>query len=528
MIRKTILSVLGAALGWISLSAQTSYWVTPPAYAEAEPASSQWIRVNKADAWGIMDMSGKEVVPCMYGRITEFNEGYCLLLQGEKLRGIFSSEGKYRTFKDDMFVDLSCPYFSEGLLAVRDVSSSWTYMTPEGEFPIRMLFQYAAPFSHGLASVREKNGEGSFLHIDKKGRVSILSSDYQDNYLVFASSFTDLNGQAGALVVDGHSQVSLRSLNGNKLADFGQMKSYDKENQVLTTKGYEIVLSAGRFIQSRRRLSDGDVKVYKTEVISRYSPLPVPILTCVRDGNLWGLDFHGKVLLEPQFASVQVLSGGRILARQDGMVGLLGIDENGQAPYFQLDKRAIVVRHPADLALSGMLILPASVPFKDVQVKVKESSGVSQVFTLDKTAFTLPVIHLVKDQALDLQVIVSACGLTYPPVPMKVPVEYRSAFTCVVPSQVTLQEGNEKAVLSLQIRNDADVPTSSCDILVDGRFIKTQERIGAREQVSIPLSFSVNLEDLDSISREIKVEIREKDVPAYVTRKHVTFNRNFN
>lgn len=528
MTKLRIIAVLGALFCGLSLPAQSAHWVVPPSYAVTEPLSEQWIRVNRGGLWGIMDTNGQEIVPCTYGQITALAEGHCLLLKGDKLLGVFSRDGSCRTFKDDLFVDLSYPYFSEGLLAVRDVSSSWTYMTPEGTFPIRMVFQSAAPFSYGLAAVREKSGEGSYLHIDKKGRVSILSSDYPDNYLIFASSFTDLNGQAGALVVDGHSQVSLRSLGGAKLMDFGSLKSFDKENQVLKTKGYEIALSGGRFILNRKRLSDADVKSYYWEPDRHYSPADVPSISSVREGNLLGVSLDDKVLLEPQFESVVELSESRVLAMKDGKTGLLGIDKREHAPTLRLSKTTLVVRHPDDLFLSGELVLPASVPFKEVSMKVREISGVSQEFALERADFTIPVVHLIKDLALELRGVILANGLTYPPFNITIPVEYRSAFTVEAPSHVTLQSGNEKAVFSLQVKNHADVPAASCDILVDGRFIQSLEKLDAGKQISIPLSFQVSLEDLDSITREIKVEIREKDVPAYETRVRVTFDRNFN
>lgn len=528
MTRHRLTVALGALLCCLSLSAQSVHWGVSPVYTEAEPLSDQWVRVNKGGAWGIMDTDGKEVVPCVYSQITAFEEGYSLLLKGDKLLGVFSQDGASRTFKDDLFVDPSYPYFSEGLLAVRDVANSWTYMTPEGTFPIRTVFQYAAPFSYGLAAVREKNGEGSYLHIDKKGRVSILSSDYPDNYLIFASSFTDLNGLAGALVVDGRSQVSLRSLGGAKLVDFGKMKAFDKEKQVLTTKEYEIALAQGRFIRKRTKLADGDVKMYYTEPVRNYTLADVPVVDVVREGGLQGIRLREKVLLEPQFESVQALSKSRILARVDGRIGLLALEEGEQAPMLQLDKHALVVRHPADQVLPATLLLPASIPFRDVRVKVKETSGVSQEFVLDKPAFSIPVVHLVKDQALDLQVVISADGLTYPPVKTSVPVEYRNAFAVVVPPHVTLQKGNGKAAFAIQIKNDADVPADACDILVEGHVVQTLEMIEAGGQVIVQLSFPVSLEDLDSITREITITIREKGVPAYETRVHVTFNRNFN
>lgn len=525
---KTIIPVLGALLCCLSLPAQSVHWSVPPAYTAAEPMSDQWVRVNKGGAWGIMDINGKEAVPCAYGHITAFREGYCLLLKGEKLLGIFSREGELRTFREDLFVDPSYPFFSEGLLAVRDVSSSWTYMTPEGTFPIRMVFQHAAPFSYGLAAVREKNGEGSYLHIDKKGRVSILSSDYPDNYLIFASSFTDLNGQAGALVVDGHAEVSLRSLNGAKLMDFGKMKAFDKEAQVLTTKEYEIALSEGRFIQSRKRLSDGGVKWYYEAPDLKYSPALVPALQFGREGRLLGLSLHGKVLLEPQFESALALSENRVLAGKDGLTGVLSIDGNEPAPEFQWDKSTLVVRHPADLVLSGKLLLPPSLPSEEVHVFVKDGSGASRELVPTKASFVLPVEHLVTNQSLDLQVLVSAGGLTFPPVRTAIPVEYRNAFAVEIPVQVTLQHGNARAAFSIQIRNTANVPASSFDILVDGNLVMSPEGLAAGGEISVPLSFPVSLEDLDSITREIAVELREKEVPAFETREKVTFNRNFN
>ncbi len=525
MTRHSILLGFSALLCSLSLHAQSIHWSLPPVYIAAEPLSAQWIRVSDGSGWGIVSADGEVVQASVYDRITDFQEGYSLLLKGDKLMGLFSMDGDFRTFQD-LYVDLSYPYFSEGLLAVRDVSSSWTYMTPDGKFPIRMVFQYAAPFSHGLAAVREKNGEGSYLHIDKKGNVSLLASDYPDNYLIFASSFTNLNGQAGALVVDGHSQVSLRSLNGGKLLDFGKMRGFDRETQVLTTREYEIALSEGRFIQSRKRLADGDVKQYATAHDRAYQA-NVPAFSFPKQGGLFGVSLRGEVLLEPQLEGAQALSERCILTRQGGKFGLLAVTEE-EAPSLTLDKHALVVRHPSDLLVSAHWIVPPSIPFKDARVKLREADGMSRELILDNTSFSFPVVHLIKDQPLHLQLTLSADGLTYPPVDVTIPVEYCNGFTVAVPSQVTLQPGNEKAVLSIQITNEADVPASAFEILVDGRVVMTLDTLEVQGHTSIPLSFPVSLEDLDSVSREFQLEIREKDVPACTSRHRVVFNRNFN
>ena len=220
---KRLSIILAALLLALPAPAQFIGWSTKPVYSQVQPISEQWVRVQRDGKWGIADVDGKEVVSCMYGAITDFAAGYCLLLDRERLLGVFSRQGDLRTFSDPLFVDTAYPYFSEGLLAVRDVESSWTYMTPEGTYPIRMVFQSAAPFIQGVAAVQEKGGDGSFLHIDKKGRVNRLGADFTDDFLIFASSFTQVDGQNVALVVDSHSEAWFRDFSGRKVFGLGRV-----------------------------------------------------------------------------------------------------------------------------------------------------------------------------------------------------------------------------------------------------------------------------------------------------------------
>ena len=91
--------------------AQAQYisWAVKPVYSQVQPMSEQWVRVQKDGKWGITDTAGKEVVPCQYGTITDFAAGYCLLLDRERLLGVFSREGNLRTFSDPLFVDGAYP-----------------------------------------------------------------------------------------------------------------------------------------------------------------------------------------------------------------------------------------------------------------------------------------------------------------------------------------------------------------------------------------------------------------------------------
>ena len=529
---KRLSIILAALLLAFPAPAQFIGWSTKPVYSQVQPMSEQWVRVQRDGKWGIADADGKEVVPCKYGTVTDFAAGYCLLLDRERLLGVFSREGNLRTFSDPLFVDAAYPYFSEGLLAVRDVESSWTYMTPEGTYPIRMVFQSAAPFIQGMAAVQEKSGDGSYLHIDKKGRVNRLGGDFTDTFLVFASSFTQVDGQNVALVVDGHNEAWFRDFSGRKVFGLGKVTGYDKATRVMTMKKYRIQFSPDRRVKSRVSASDNSEKVFFEERDRSYTPPSLTSLTFREDKGKWEVSRQGNLLLPPQFDALTALSETRILALKDGLWGVLLVRENEAEPYCDIREERLLYAHPADYHLTGVLNMPKDIPLSEVKVLFRDESG-RQVWIIPQGAMfninlLTPPVPGENKMAFYTQMAIGS--LVYASWRIDMFAFYDYAFHVECPKTQKMMAGNERASLSFTVENRAASASNPCDVYVNGNLVKKGVVFDPGETKSFSCVLNVNLEDLDRVQREVRVSVVEEgivDAEESYTQITVFFERNF-
>ena len=519
----------------VSAAAQAQYisWSVKPAYSQFQFLSEQWVRVQKGGKWGITDTAGKEVVPCQYGTITDFAAGYCLLLDRERLLGVFSRDGDLRTFSDPLFVDAAYPYFSEGLLAVRDVESSWTYMTPEGTYPIRMVFQSAAPFIQGLAAVQEKGGDGSYLHIDKKGRVNRLGGDFTDTFLVFASSFTQVDGQNVALVVDGHNEAWFRDFSGRKVFGLGKVTGYDKATRVMTMSKYRIHFSADRRVMSRVSNADKSEKVFFEERDRRYLPPTLTSLTFSEDSHgKWEISKQGNLLLSPQFDALTALSETRILALKDGLWGVLLVRENEAEPYCGVQEKRLDYAHPADFRFTGVLNIPDDIPLQEVRIQLWDESGKQTRIVPPGRIFTTNLISPPNPEKEEIEFYTKVIigSLVYPAWRATSPATYLYPYFVECPKTQKMLSGNERAGLSFTVENRAGSASNPCDVYVNGNLVKQGVVFDPGETKSFSCVLNVNLEDLDRVQREVRIVVVEEGMTRsgdFYTPKTVVFERNF-
>lgn len=531
---KRLSIILAALLLALPAPAQFIGWSVKPVYSQVQPMSEQWARVQRDGKWGIANLEGKEVVPCQYGTITDFAAGYCLLLDRERLLGVFSREGNLRTFSDPLFVDGAYPYFSEGLLAVRDVESSWTYMTPEGTYPIRMVFQSAAPFIQGLAAVQEKGGDGSYLHIDKKGHVNRLGGDFTDTFLVFASSFTQVDGQNVALVVDGHNEAWFRDFSGRKVFGLGKVTGYDKAMRVMTMSKYRIHFSADRRVMSRVSNADKSEKVFFEERDRRYLPPTLTSLTFSEDSHgKWEISKQGNLLLSPQFDALTALSETRIAASLDGLWGFLQVREGEDEPYCGVQEKRLDYSHPADFRFTGVLNIPDDIPLQEVRIQLWDESGKQTRIVPSGRIFTTNLISPPNPEKEEIEFYTKVIigSLVYPAWRATSPAIYLYPYFVECPKAQKMLSGNERAGLSFTVENRAGSASNPCDVYVNGNLVKQGVVFDPGETKSFSCALNVSLEDLDRVQREVRIVIVEEGMTRsgdFYTPKTVVFERNFN
>ena len=100
------------------------------------------------DKWGIIDTSGKQVVPFKYDSIGLFSQCLAAVRVGNKV-GFINIDGKVviRPQFENAFS------FSEGLAQVK-INGKWGYIDNQGKVVIRPQFENAFNFSNGLAEVQ--------------------------------------------------------------------------------------------------------------------------------------------------------------------------------------------------------------------------------------------------------------------------------------------------------------------------------------------------------------------------------------
>lgn len=174
-------------------------WLLKPIQKKIEYAGEGLYRVLRQVGWGVIDSLGKEIIPCKYGYISNFEEGTAIVNNGQYSGLITSSNrfllpyssskitpcdnGTIRMFQNNAWcyyyrhagkqLSNSCyekAYdFSEGLAKIV-VEGNIGFVHTTGNMVIQPQFENAYDFKHGRCRARI-NKEWGF--IDKTGQFII-------------------------------------------------------------------------------------------------------------------------------------------------------------------------------------------------------------------------------------------------------------------------------------------------------------------------------------------------------------------
>jgi len=159
---------------------------------------------QNAGKWGFIDKAGEEVVPVEYDKVGRFREGLVGVIK-DGLLGFVDETGAVvipltYVYDNPWFSVVESyqmdfvPFFSEGLAAIWGGDAhngQYGYIDKEGNVVIPFAYDYAAPFSEGLAYVSEGGAlvfddptkDGKYGFIDKTGEVVVplvYDCDYSD------------------------------------------------------------------------------------------------------------------------------------------------------------------------------------------------------------------------------------------------------------------------------------------------------------------------------------------------------------
>lgn len=534
---RIIIAIFGLLLP-VFASAQTGHWKVAPEYDNITKISPELYRVEKSGLYGLLGKDGKTIVPCQYEIKQDVVENRCLLLSSNhRLKAIYDANGNLiRQFEDReiWYVDPDYPYYSDGVIAVSDNTGRWTYMDRTGALSSKKPeFRSASPYFYGYAVVRYK--DGSYMHINKRGVVSKLDSQFKDNYLVFASSFTQKDKSVDeptsdpyiSLIVDSRNNVFLRDRSGMKVGSLGTVKDWDKNARKMTTDQFVIFFEPNKQIRSVTPLEGGLEMVYNHLVLNFYKP-DASTLACDKTGNGYRIVSDGKEILPAQFtAPVTIVSDSDFIATRDGKYGVITIDyAHSSIPYLQISQ--LTFEHHIPAKVSANVALDSSLDetkyhFVVTRQGEKTFDGAPHNGVI---SFEFLPEDLSREGTERFNVRSDIDGIKHPESTMGLSWNHKNPYSLKTSGHVRLNKSNSGGTVTFTITNESEKGSDKCDIVIDGNVVKKGVTFQAGESMAVSAFINVDIMDLDSVSKTVSVQVRENGCPAHKTSKNITFERN--
>lgn len=527
--RKITLFIIFMSLH-VFLLAQTARWSILPQYDAITPLSASIVMVQQGGHFGLMDVSGKEIIPCKYDRIGGFSDGRCVVLSEGVLAAIVDEGGEVITAgeKQQFFVDPEYPFFSEGLLAVSTSSGYGGYLDISGQavqFPFPMT--NVRPFVNGYAVVRYK--DETYVHVARSGAINKLNSEFKNNRLSFASSFTQIGGKLLSVVVDDSGKAFLRNIMGGKEADLGKLLSYEKQARKMTTDGYQITFSPDFQINTAMRTkgrNKGEETFNNSWSYPSYTPDSFFGFRSERgDNNLYNVIFGDREILVAQFDETKPIGNRHIVVSKSGHTGLVQV--NSGLPFaLKLESNYWLARHLDAVEVHGT-IEPRESAGSDYRITIHCGENLIYQGTAPRGNVSFRFTPASLDgQESKIVSTVEVDGLVYPPKEDNLAFTFKSGFSVrVSPGKVQCERGENSATVSIIIKNIADVASGSCSISIDGRMLRRDVILDAGEEIKIPYACTVDFKDQSSVTRPIVVRIKEVGCPEIKDTRSVVFER---
>lgn len=312
--------------------------------------------VCKDGRYGVIDINGKEIVPCTYSKILRYSEGLAACQTDSDGWAFIDMAGNIvlRIVENlDVSSDVG---FSEGLCAVYgavehddDWALKYGYIDKTGKLCIGLQYDFAADFHENMAWVSEDDEEGDSVkyYIDKKGE-KVFPYDYCvcEDFIGNNAIVKALSGRW--LVINKQGQIIFR-FPEKEYHWYGlteRFVCYGQNEKLLWFRHEE---QDKRYYWNNvkelyAKLSEGYIAICSSEngkwgFITDTGKEAIPFiyeeaqdfkegLAAVKVDGLWGyIDFEGTMVIEPAYEDVSDFRESRAVVQINNK--WLVIDKNG-------------------------------------------------------------------------------------------------------------------------------------------------------------------------------------------------------
>ena len=518
--RKT-LTILVAFFCTATAHAQTISWQKVPQWDSVEMLGDNLVLVTQAGKQGVIKLSGTQIIPCGTERILGVKDQRFLVLEANnKLVSIWDDTGRQVAFSGNYYVDGAWPYYSGGMLPVKDDKGFWGFLNMSGALSIPCKFTAAFPFVNGQASVCYK--DGYWAHIGTDGKpVLIQGQKLRSKKISFASTYTMIGDRQLSLVCI-EDYMYLISPSGEVVSN----ALIPSEGQPLYGAGIGPQIVAGTFTV---RFNDiGEVNTIIKNGIERTfsgrslpTEMPFPI---VKDFNVFeGKGFSiGDVVTTPQFQDVKPISTIAVLAQSNGKWGLIGIDRQAPYPSVEEGKNLKSLRLEHATGIIGSFYISRHPANTEVYIADKRNGTIAiETSGYGDGYFDAPLDFV--DGSLKARLGLIMDGIMLEPKDFSiVPEGFDKSFSVSCPATVTVSESG-RVSFRITITNTSNIQdTAPFDVRVNGNVVKRSISLTQGESTTVPVTINVNLGEEDRVNKSVEIRISEQNCPVASFSKTIT------
>lgn len=361
-IKPVFLLILGL-FNALSVSATTAKWLVPPQYDTISYYSNDLFKCTKNGKIQLVDLSGRLLLPSEADSITDFSEGYALVLDREgknlRIKGLFPEERGHRFIPvEGKYYASFYSHFSEGYLVVSDSTERFGYLNVNAVLVLNCQYLKARPFVKGWASVVV--AKGGTRYINKQGKYLTIHGFH----FGLLSQGTSFNEKGEALVChtkkDGQKDFAVINTKGRVERGFSRTDkdpireydfAFDEEG-----KGFIPVVNA-------RPSFDSTIVVFSSD-------------------GLYGYEKEEQTILPPQFAYAGNCADDCAIVALDGKYGIIVFVDGSF--YASFDAQYITLRSGKPLQLCLTLDIPENINQDSLDVKLDNGSGELLYIVLDE------------------------------------------------------------------------------------------------------------------------------------------------
>lgn len=210
------------------VNAQTVKWLVEPKYASIKHYSDNIFKCTDQNGnLRLIDWDGKSIdIPANADAVTDYTEGYAIVLQGNRILGFLSeADHHFQPVSGDYYAT-KYSFFSEGYLAVAQGSANGKqgYLDTKGYPVLEFKYSEAMPVRQGWALVKENDKDCRYRELDGSKKEMSAMADGGES-LVWGTSFNK----------EGFALGRIRKMNGTKYVVFG--KNFIQKNKDLQIEG---------------------------------------------------------------------------------------------------------------------------------------------------------------------------------------------------------------------------------------------------------------------------------------------------